>query len=245
MKRFLYPYLALILFAGLDVANARAQFVHLKFESKFTLFEARGYQAGYPWDTNGMISGIPVTFDIYYDASTPETSAGSNTFAFTDSSKNFFHVSADLSPFMLHLPSINITRPIDLIHVFDTSFDLIFFKDTPYEALDFNVVFASPLSSTHFLPQPQLPPLFFDENGFPGSGFTLNGGQDMFRLPNPGFGFLSGTLDSVEGAVHPEFPPVPEPSTYGLGGLVVMAAMIARRHRHKRRTYGVAVAVSQ
>jgi len=245
MKRFLYPLLGLTFFAGMDIANVRAQFVHLKFESKFTLFEARGYQAGYPWDTGGMISGIPVTFDIYYDSSTPETSAGSNTFAFTDPSKNFFHVSADLSPYMLHLPSINITRPIDFIQVSDSGFDLTFLKDTPYEALDFNVVFASPLSSTHVLPQPQLPPLFFDDNGFAGSGFSLDGGKDMFRLPNPGFGSLSGTLDSVEGAVHYEFPPVPEPSTYGLGGLTVMAAAIGWRHRRKQKGNSLAIASSK
>jgi len=236
MKRFLPLLLSLSIYAGADVASAHAQFVHLKFETRSSLFEARGSQAGRPWDTGGMLSGIPMTFDIYYDASTAETSPDSSTFAFTDSSKNFFHVGANLAPFAPGLPALNITRPIDSIHVLDTGINLTFFHDKPYETLDAFISFATPLSSTHFLPVPELPPLLYDENGNAQSGFSLNGGQDMFRLPHPGFGFATGALELVSASVNPEFPPVPEPSTYGLGGLAVMSAAIAWRHRRQQKT---------
>lgn len=234
MKRFLYPVFCLIVFAVVDVARVHAQFVHFQFKSRFTLFEARGYKAGYPWDTNGMLSGIPVTFDIYYDASTPEVSAGSGRFVFNDPSKNYFHVSANLADYALTLPAINITRPIDSITVFDTGFDLTFFNEKPSEALDFDIVYARPQPFTGTLPIPSLPELLINDFGSPDSGFTLDGVQDMFRLPNPGFGFLSGTLELSQEGIHSEFPPVPEPSTYGLGGLAVMAAAIAWRHRRKQ-----------
>ncbi len=237
MKSFPHLLLGLALSTGM-AATASAQFVHLKFETEASLFEARGSKAGYPWDTGGMLSGIPFTFDIYYDASTVETSPGSGSFRFTDPSKNYFHVSADLSPFLLKIPDINITRPIDSITLFDKGFDLTFLKDTPYEALDFNVVFASPLASTHWLPQPTLPPLFINDFGFNDSGFSLNGGQDMFRLPNPGFGAIYGSVKLVSESVHAEFPPVPEPSVYGLGGLGVLGMAVMLRHRRKLKPLG-------
>ena len=68
---------------------------------------------------------------------------------------------------------------------------------------------------------------------------NLSGGRDWFDIPHMGSGSVSdGEFATAQAAIVPYvgFTPVPEPSTYAMGGVAVLALGVFIRRFRKNRS---------
>lgn len=203
----------LVLFAGVGLISARAQFVHLAFRDFQGVFIFRANSASIPWDhTLGQI----VRLDVYYDP-LADTHGG-----LLDPTRNVWRAVVTSEG----LGNFTITRPIDQIFAGPNSIDFQYNHNDPYGYLDLSADF-SPANPGPGLP---VPPLVLGD-----SSVYLGGGESFFPIRNLGdaYGYGGYGLVEAEWVAGVGLSPVPEPSTYGLCAGTLLIALVVKRRRSR------------
>jgi len=208
----------LVLFFGVGLIPARAQFVHLAFRDFDGLFIFRANSALIPWDhTHGHIARLDVWYDPSADAHGGPLDPTKNVWRALVTSEN--------------LGNFTIIRPIDLIFSSEESIEFQYYHidPDPYGYLDLSVRF-SPGNLGPGLP---IPPLNLSD-----SSVYLSGGEDFFPIHNLGEGYGYGSYGSVkaEWVTEVGLSPVPEPSTYGFCAGALLTGLILKRRRARIRS---------
>lgn len=211
---------ALFTLVGAFFAPASGQFIHLSFEVDQAGILFHTSNAGSPWDRE---IGFVTKLDLYYDAEAPLVGMRPG--------KNWWQARVDV-PWKDH--SFLITRPIDTIHVWDHGLGFVFERFGPgvFEDFELTLIFDAPIPTEGLLPIPPFPAL--GETEFAESGFSLFAGRTFFPVADVVEGYGGGGFVSYTA----EILPVPEPSTYAIGALVLTGAVIAVRRRRFRREVG-------
>lgn len=233
-------FVLLALVIGGVVASARAQLVHLTFSDLNKPFIWQADSNSVPWN---MTTGKLRYFEIYYDVATATVTQAppgrpepdpDYFYTFSDPTRNFWR-------FQVTGPeegtSFTVTHPLGTLY-HQITFDgpsqgyqqLGLSFESESGALDLRLNFQGPFTNVGV----PVPPFDFD-------GIVLNhlgGGSNWFNLPHMGTGSVSeGVFASVQASVVPDvgFTPVPEASTYAIGGVAALAlGILSRRVRQNR-----------
>jgi hypothetical protein len=225
-----YPFvLALVAFSGIGANPARAQLVHITLtsfglDSQGILSSLDPAATWNPWQLQG-----PVTLDIYYDPSELSASIGfEGGTVFTGVPSNNFWTLTFAGP--PPRPTFVIDRPLVLEPELN-GFSINYQSGPDPSEDQFNTLVnfdtPSPLTSAS-LPIPPFGVLAGD------STLSLTADEGLLGLPEAQ-GFLFGSWDTYSVAIVPDFEPVPEPSTYGIGALGVMLAAVGLRRMRLSR----------
>ena len=208
---------ALFAFAGAFTAPASAQFIHLSFDvgqsEAGILFHTSN--AASPWDHE---IGFVTKLDLYYDAEAPLVGMRPG--------KNWWQMRVEV-PSREH--SFLITRPIDTISRWENGLWFIFERSGPgvFEDFELTLVFDSLIPTEGRLPIPPLPGL--GEAEFVEPGFSVFAGRTFFPVADVVEGYGGGAIYNYTA----EILPVPEPSTYAIGALILTGAVVAVRRRRR------------
>lgn len=216
--------LTLLGFFGALVAPARAQLIHLSIEAEGSLI-FHSNVAGNEWDRS---TGLITKLDLYYDSQIPIG-------AWRDPSKNFWKIRIEAPQ---NGRTFVFARAFDQIYVAEDNMGLSFeyFRSRPHEDFGLGLVFASPFTAAEGgLPLLPLPALGSTE--YTRSSVSLMGVQSWFPDPDIADAYGGGEILSVTAT----FIPVPEPSTYAIGALLMLAAVIGVRRRNLRPATGPGV----
>lgn len=218
---------SLVLFLGEALlGSARAQLVHLSATQPMDggsglIFRAN--DASIPWNhTGGFISRL----DLYYDVNDAVGSDG--YYGFSNPERNVWRI-------IVHaygLGDFEIIRPLQSLTVGASSMTFEYDADV-FEEFDVTFEFATPLPDT----APPVPPLVFSD-----VHYYLQGGQSFFDVPDLNEGYGGGSFDTASArlAQAVDFTPVPEPSTYAAGAVLLLG--VAFWHRRRRVTAAVTAA---
>ena len=206
-------FLVIVLLAVGLLTPARAQLVHLSFEiddDASVLF--RTSNAGSPWDREiGRITKL----DLYYKS--PEPGFG------LDPSKNFWQMQIDV-PWQGH--SFFLTRSIESIVHGEQSLRFVSSREeNSSEEMEIELLFSEPIVTEGPLPLPPFPEL--GRTQFSESRFYIQGGRTFFPVADVTEAYGGGEILGITAS----FVPVPEPSTYALGGVALTLAVVLVRRR--------------
>jgi len=205
---------ALCVFAGAFIAPATAQLVHLSFDIGEARMLFHSIHAESPWNREG---GFVTKLDLYYDAEAPLVGMRPG--------KNWWQAKVDVPA---QKRSFLIARPVQEIERLENISGLRFaFRRNDaiaFEEFELTLIFDSPIATEGLLPIPPLPDL--DVTELSRSQFGLFGGQTFFPVADVAEGFGGGQIYGIL--------PVPEPSTYAIGALVLMGVVVAIRRRRCR-----------
>lgn len=223
MKR-LRLFLLVGIVAGALVASGRAQSVHLSFrgaDESWLNFKANS--ALIPWNLSG---GYFSRFDLYYDPGTA-LDLGDGTFRFTDPTRSLWRVT------MHHygeLGTFEVVRPLASMTVWENGFFFEQIKlDGLWEELELTVEFEGGNMLPNTLP---VPPFQITSNHV-----FVQAGRAFFDVPNLAEVYGAASFSDVTARVvdSVDLYPVPEPSTYALGGVVLIGAALVCSRRHRGR----------
>lgn len=206
---------AFFAFAGAFGAPTSAQFIHMSFdigvEDAGILFHTSS--AASPWDHE---FGFVTKLDLYYDAEAPLVGMRPG--------KNWWQMKVDV-PFQDH--EFLITRSVDSILRSENSLLFISERFGPgvFEDFELLLIFDSVIPTEGLLPIPPLPAL--GEWEFAEPNFSVFAGRTYFPVADVVEGYGGGRIYGYTA----EIMPVPEPSTYAIGALVLTGAAIAVRRR--------------
>lgn len=206
--------LASLGFFGVLLTPVHAQLVHLSFEIEAGLI-FRANSADSPWH---HVSGRVTKLDLYYDSQVPLG-------AWRDPSRNFWKMEVEVPE---RGREFVFARRFDEISKADDNQGLYFsfFRSRPHEDFELSLVFESPFSAEEGrLPLPPLPALGFTE--YWRSSFNLFATQSFFPVSDIGEVYGGGEILSVTATLIP----IPEPSTYAAGALLLVAAAVVVRRR--------------
>lgn len=200
----------LAIYGAAFVTSAHAQLVHLSFKDSVGLFTFRSDPASLVWNlTTGNISQFDLFYDPAADLSMP-----------LDPSRNISRalVTSPLGNFEITLPIQTITQSDDRLE-----FQYAAYAPLVYGLMDFSVQYTVSHSDTS-LP---VPPIDLGE-----ADLYLSGGADLFGIPHlaEAYGYAGFNSATSENASTVDFTPVPEPSTYALGGVAVLGLALWKRH---------------
>jgi hypothetical protein len=213
--------LALLGLAGVLSAPAPAQIIHLSIEpdEAFVLFHTSN--AGSPWDRE---VGLITKLDLYYDAESPLLGIRPD--------KNWWQMRVDV-PWRDH--SFLLKRPITSVYVWDRGMSFEFARHAAgvFEEFRFSLFFDDPIPTEGLLPIPPFPSL--SEEDWGQSSFHVDAGRTLFPVADVTEVYGGGRITDYE----VEILPVPEPSTYAAGAVVLAGvAMILRRTRRRVSSSG-------
>jgi hypothetical protein len=214
----------LLVFVGALLAPARAQLIHLSIETEGSLI-FHSPVAGNEYD---HATGLITKLDVYYDSQVPLG-------AWRDPSRNFWKMRVDVPEAG---SSFVFARSFDQIYVGEDKMGISFeyFRSMPYEEFSFSLIFATPFTASDAgFPLPPLPALGSTE--WVASSYKVMGTRSWFPDPGVAEAYGLGGISSVTAT----FIPVPEPSTYAVGALLMVAVVIGVRRRSLRRSAGIAV----
>jgi hypothetical protein len=214
---FRHVLLPLAAFCGALIApvSINAQLVHLSVETDEPWLLFKADSAATPWNQSG---GFVTKLDVYYDSSAV-------SYGPLDPGRNFWKARVEHP----ELGVFEFARGFDYAVVSEDgllfSYDGWSSSGYVYEVFELGLQFDAPLPTTEHLPLPPLPGLGEVEHYR--SYFRLEGGITFFPVEGLAEVYGGGGLMSVTATIIP----IPEPSTYALGGLVLLAGVIAWRRR--------------
>jgi hypothetical protein len=196
------PAFTLLIVAGALVASAAP--VHLRFTNSTGGLAFNADSASVPWNPAG---GHLTELNFYYDAAHPGPGS------------NYWSVRVDSE-----LGGFTIKRPFTTLYLLDPtslSFEYYSFAPGIFEEFNFSASFAAPLDLSGSLP-PRQPVLAAPVFGGP-VFWQIDGGSSFFPVPHMGEGFGAGGFQTVVAT--------PEPATYAIGGLMLLAGAVWLRCR--------------
>jgi len=230
-----FKFLLLALVFGGAVTSAHGQLVHLTFSdlNKPLLWQSDSDLV--PWH---MSTGKLRYFEIYYDPATATVTPGEPgrpesypdyIYTFSDPTRNFWR-------FQVTGPeegtSFTVTRPLVALYHYISSDDLSQRLERSYENDDGAFYLKVPFHGS--VSVPPVPPFIFGTVSLD----HLVGYPGWFDIPHMGRGSVfEGEFASARAAIVPYvgFTPVPEASTYAIGGVAVLAlGILSRRLRRNR-----------
>jgi hypothetical protein len=205
--------LAALYSAGMPVAPALAQLVHISVNNPEGHLLFKTDDASISWNTSaGFITQLDFTFDS-------QARAGA-----LNPARNFGHMRVE-NPALGRV--FNITLPFQWASVSDQSLLLQCYISKPGVFIDseFSLVFDSPVADDGTLPDFPLPGLGVTE--YSRSTFDFWSGNAPFHVRHLAEAYGIMDIESVTVTLVP----IPEPSTYALAGLALLGAVIALRRR--------------
>lgn len=209
----------LLIAPGLIALSAPAQLVRLSFEQRWEggggiIFRANS--AAVPWNHAG---GAITRFDLYYDAGAA-VSLGEGAFRLLDPARNFWRMRIETH----ELGRFEIERPLSTLGWNGHSLHFTHWVPAPYEEVDFYLLVDDADAAALPVPPFTSAPAYL----------ALHSGRAFFDVPDLAEGYGTTSLP-LSAAVVPgvDFTPIPEPSTYGAGALIVVGAALARRRRRR------------
>ena len=212
--------LALTWFAGAMLTPGAAQLVHLSFSQPQNTLHFRAEHI-----LNFTI-GQMTRLDIFYDVEQQKGPVANR-----NPSRNFWHARVE----SYRLGNFDVIRPIVGIGIFPSStpglssFWLRHREDaTNYDQFEFKLDFTD--SDPTEIP---VPPFVLGRNTF-----VLDAGRSFFDAPGLNYGYGDGGFGIATATIvpYPGFRPIPEPSTYALGALIMLSAVVARGTWLRRRS---------
>jgi hypothetical protein len=213
----LRAFLSVLVFGGALLGSVRAQLVHISATnpmegSSGLIFRAN--DASIPWNhTAGFISRL----DLYYDVNDAVGSDG--FYSFSNPDRNVWRIKVHA----YGLGDFEIIRPLQSLVAGESSMTFEYAGDV-FEEFDLTLMFAEPFTG----PGLPVPPLQFSE-----TSYYLAGGTTFFDVPNLNEGYGGGSFESVNVrlAQAVDFTPVPEPSTYAAGAVLLLGFALWHRRR--------------
>lgn len=207
----------IIVFGGALLGSARAQLVHISATNPSEGVSGlifRANSALIPWNhTGGYISRL----DLYYDANDAVGSEG--YYSFSNPDRNVWRIKVHA----YGLGDFEIIRPLQSVMAGESRMTFEYAGEV-FEEFDLTFTFAEPFTGLG-LP---VPPLEFSD-----VSYYLAGGRTFFDVPDLSEGYGGGTFDSVNArwAQAVDFTPVPEPSTYAAGAVLLLSLALWQRRR--------------
>lgn len=211
-------FVSCLIFGGALLGTAHAQLVHLSATqpmegSSGLIFRAN--DASIPWNhTGGFISRL----DLYYDVNDAVGSDGYYTFSNPD--RNVWRIQVHA----YGLGDFEIIRPLQSAMMGEWGMTFEYYSETEFEEFDVTFEFAAPQAG----PYPPVPPFEFSQ-----VSYYLAAGQTFFDVPDlsEGYGGAGFETASARLAQSVDFTPVPEPSTYAAGAVLLIGLAAWRRCR--------------
>lgn len=202
-------------------ASARAQLVHLAFSDSQSWINFKADDVNIPWDLTG---GTIDRLDIYYDLSSA-INDGEGRYTFTDPSRNVWRTRVQHAG---ELGTFEIIRPLTKLTVWEDTlmFEHMVDDGIAWEVAEFTLSFSGAGAQPYMLP---IPPVDLGPNHL-----VLQGGQSFFDADHLAEALGGASFDRATArfADRVDFYPVPEPSTYALGGAAIaIASMFLSRRR--------------
>ncbi len=201
---------------------AHSQLVHLAFSESESWINFKADSVAIPWDLSG---GTIDRLDVYYDLSSA-VNDGDGAYTFSDPTRNVWRAVVQHAG---ELGTFEIIRPLTKLTVWEDSlmFEHRVDDGVAWEVAEFTLTFSGAGAQPYMLP---VPPLQLGENHL-----FLQGGQSFFDVPHLAEAYGGASFDRATArfADRVDFYPVPEPSTYALGGaaLAVASILLSRRRR--------------
>lgn len=214
---------------SLAAPAALAELVHLKFLADEQSIRFRPDVPAEPWNS-AWLGSDPLQLDIFYNLDpTASQNPSPGEYLFTDLSDAFWRVRAGVLFPVPNLPPLEIIRPINRIGVGPTSMSFYYYDPDRFEEFEFYLGFEAPLVTESGLPVPPMPDLRISPYGPP--YFWADGLETLFNIPVEGEGRIDASFTSFEAEILGQFPPIPEPSTYGLFGAALLGLVAITRRR--------------
>ena len=211
--RILIP--TLLLLSATLCATVRAQLVHVSTDIENGSLLLKANHASTPWNVG--VAEI-TSFDFTYDS---QALIGA-----LDPTKNFWHLKMNF----FGVGKFELSRPFDGVSASEQGLTFTsdrFVPGSVFEEFELNLVFNTIIPTEGPLPNP-LPALGSWGQSNVTSEFFLYGGRsyfpDVFDLADV-YGGAGIT------ALHPTMTPIPEPSTYAVGTILLVGALIGWRKR--------------
>jgi hypothetical protein len=204
--------LAVTLLGGALLTPCAAQLVHLSFSEPNNTLHFRADHI-----LNFTI-GVMTRLDVFYDVEQQKGPVANR-----DPSRNFWHANFEVH----RLGNFEVIRSIDSIGIFSSStpgFSSFWLRhledDGIYEHFEFRLDFTD--DDPDAIPDP---PFVLGRNSF-----ELEAGRSFFDAPGLNSGYGGGGFDVATAAIvpYPGIRPIPEPSTYAVGALVLLSAAMVR-----------------
>ncbi len=214
----LRAFFSILVLGGALLGSAHAQLVHISATNPSEgvsdlIFRANS--ALIPWNhTSGYISRL----DLYYDVNDAAGSEG--YYSFSNPDRNVWRIKVHA----YGLGDFEIIRPLQSMAAWEGGMTFEYAGEV-FEEFDLTFTFAEPFTGLG-LP---VPPLEFSD-----ASYYLAGGRTFFDVPNLNEGYGGGGFESVNArlAQSVDFTPVPEPSTYAAGAVLLLG--LALWHRRRR-----------
>ena len=206
---------ALLLLAATLCATARAQLIHVSTDISNGSLLLKANHASTPWNVG--VAEI-TSFDFTYDSQA--------VIGALDPNKNFWHLKMNF----FGVGKFELTRPFDGVVASEQGLTFTFDRSVPgsvFEEFELNLVFNSIVPTEGPIPNP-LPALGTWGQSNVSSEFFLYGGRSYFPEV---FDLADVYGGAAITALHPTMTPIPEPSTYAVGTILLVGALVGWRKR--------------